>query len=472
MKTLKALLLGSAAGLAAISAAQAADLPVKAKVAAQYVKICSLYGVGFYYIPGTDTCVQIGGYVRADYTYNGQGGGTPNYAGANGRQTRTDTSDFATRARAWVGVDARSQSAYGTVRSYMRIGFQNENQQGSSSPSIYFNRAFVQFAGFTFGRVQSPTDIFTLDSYQYGTPRIGADTDGNGVNAASYTMEFGGGLSLLLGIEERGGGRQKPVVNLATASSFAIGSAATNASNGERFPDFEGVLSWKEAWGNIGVFAVGHDASGGYYGATTTTGHPGDAIGWAAGIGGELKLPLFGPGDRIGAQFVYSDGAAGYATYADTAHGLYGSGNQVALGWITDGVYAPGTDVELTKVSSVTAGYEHKWSPDWATSIYGAYLHIDYSGNATRLICTSATVLNAATAAHCSPDYSVFYVGTRTEWHPVKDLSLGLDVMYSQVDTAFSGLATLPAAGARPAGIYDLSDQGIVTVTMRAQKNF
>jgi Porin subfamily len=27
-------------------------------------KICSLYGDGFYYIPGTDTCLKMGGYLR------------------------------------------------------------------------------------------------------------------------------------------------------------------------------------------------------------------------------------------------------------------------------------------------------------------------------------------------------------------------------------------------------------------------
>ena len=41
--------------------AQAADLPVKAK-AVEYVRICSLYGAGFFYIPGTDTCIKLGGY--------------------------------------------------------------------------------------------------------------------------------------------------------------------------------------------------------------------------------------------------------------------------------------------------------------------------------------------------------------------------------------------------------------------------
>ena len=66
MKMVKSLLLGSAAGLVAMAGAQAADLPVKAKPV-QYVKICSLYGAGFYYIPGTDTCIKIGGlFVRSE----------------------------------------------------------------------------------------------------------------------------------------------------------------------------------------------------------------------------------------------------------------------------------------------------------------------------------------------------------------------------------------------------------------------
>ena len=53
MKMVKSLILGSAAGLIAMGGAQAADLPVKAK-AVEYVRICSLYGAGFWYIPGTD----------------------------------------------------------------------------------------------------------------------------------------------------------------------------------------------------------------------------------------------------------------------------------------------------------------------------------------------------------------------------------------------------------------------------------
>ena len=71
MKMVKSLLLGSAAGVVAVAGAQAADLPVKAKPV-QYVKICTLYGDGFYYIPGSDTCIRFNGYIRADYGWNGR----------------------------------------------------------------------------------------------------------------------------------------------------------------------------------------------------------------------------------------------------------------------------------------------------------------------------------------------------------------------------------------------------------------
>jgi Porin subfamily len=62
MRKGKSLPLAIAAVVAAADG-QAADMPVKAKPV-QYVKICSLYGDGFYYIPGTDTCLKLGGYLR------------------------------------------------------------------------------------------------------------------------------------------------------------------------------------------------------------------------------------------------------------------------------------------------------------------------------------------------------------------------------------------------------------------------
>src|SRR6266699_6422773 len=105
MKMVKSLLLGTAAGFVAVAGAQAADMPVKAAV--EYVKICNLYGDGFFYLPGTETCIRIGGSVQADYYYNASGGQQPLYfangfANTGGAQDRT-TSAWASRARADVG---------------------------------------------------------------------------------------------------------------------------------------------------------------------------------------------------------------------------------------------------------------------------------------------------------------------------------------------------------------------------------
>jgi hypothetical protein len=65
MRKMRNALLAATAGIATIAGAQAADLPAKAKPI-QYVKVCSLYGAGFYYIPGTDICLKVGGYLRAE----------------------------------------------------------------------------------------------------------------------------------------------------------------------------------------------------------------------------------------------------------------------------------------------------------------------------------------------------------------------------------------------------------------------
>src|SRR6266699_3026196 len=82
MSLIKGALLSTAAVLVSLGTAHAADLPVKA-AAVQYMKVCSLYGDGFYYIPGTDTCLKIGGFLRTEVDYNAGGSFTTFLNGAN-----------------------------------------------------------------------------------------------------------------------------------------------------------------------------------------------------------------------------------------------------------------------------------------------------------------------------------------------------------------------------------------------------
>ena len=129
MKMVKSLLLGSAAGLVAVAGAQAADLPVKAKPV-EYVKICSIYGAGFFYIPGTDTCIKIGGWVRAEDGL--QRGRQPHATTTQVAAAVTTASTLPTRSarsRLVMSLDVRTQTEYGTLRAYTRAGFQRTTNE-------------------------------------------------------------------------------------------------------------------------------------------------------------------------------------------------------------------------------------------------------------------------------------------------------------------------------------------------------
>src|SRR6516165_8335284 len=121
MKTVKSLLLGSAAALAVMGGAQAADLPVKAKPV-EYVKICSLYGAGFYYIPGTDTCIKFGGYLRVDVLANSNSDNTGNVTPQGSAKNRL-TNGYTWRSREDFNTDTRTQTEYGVLRTYADFTF-------------------------------------------------------------------------------------------------------------------------------------------------------------------------------------------------------------------------------------------------------------------------------------------------------------------------------------------------------------
>ena len=199
MKMVKSLLLGSAATLIAVAGAQAADLPVKAK-AVEYVKVCSLYGAGFYYIPGTDTCIKIGGFVRTEWNHNAAGSFNPTVNEDPGLYTRR-TDVLVNRTRGLFSFDVRSQTEYGTLRSYVRAGWQwtsNTDTTGGSSTTVYLDRAFIQFAGFTFGKTQSFFDVPDIADMTYQTEYSRNNTGGSGTPVFAYTAMLGNGVTCLL----------------------------------------------------------------------------------------------------------------------------------------------------------------------------------------------------------------------------------------------------------------------------------
>jgi len=227
MKMVKSAFLASAAGLVAMSGAQAADLPVKAKPV-EYVKVCSLYGAGFYYIPGTDICMKVGGYIRWQETANpGSNISGGPFFGTGGRATRTDSQDFAQRTRALATFDTRQQTAYGTLRTYLLLGFNQDSTSGpTTAPTVYMTRGFIQIAGFTFGKATSFFDFTSTAAVSYNAGMLhNADTGDAGHMVAAYTAQFGGGWSATISAEQA---RRRGSVNLSnSATEFNLNALST-----------------------------------------------------------------------------------------------------------------------------------------------------------------------------------------------------------------------------------------------------
>jgi hypothetical protein len=171
MKTL----LGTAAGLMVATGAYAADLPGEAAPAAvDYVKVCDAYGAGFFYIPGTETCLDISGRVRARIAYS------------NGT---TDTLAFKTDAQ--VKFDARTASDLGTVRSFFVL------QLDSADGGLSADDAFIQVGYLTVGKIGNAYgDVFYGD-----TGAIFGAFDQSSTGAQVMVDNLGGGFYVGAGIQ-------------------------------------------------------------------------------------------------------------------------------------------------------------------------------------------------------------------------------------------------------------------------------
>jgi porin-like protein len=453
MKMVKSLVLGSAAGLLAMGGAQAADLPVKAK-AVEYVKICSLYGAGFFYIPGTDTCIKLGGYLRVDTTFNGNIYDGPAWNGDLGQQNRY-RDYFAARSRLAFTVDTRTATEYGVVRTFGQADFQFSTQgvgatvnpnNFTASPSagtssgllngpgegyVAVEYVFIQFAGFTFGKSASaystPWHGFPGNNSSF---LLGGHDTITGVNNIQYTAQFGNGVSATIGLDD-------PVVFNRTAvyNLGATGAAITpvsgiglsgNAYAGVRAPDVVGNIRVDQAWGLFQISGALHEVSGSYNilniataatggvsvaGAAPNTlseisGHPETKWGGSVMAALQIKNIPTGPGDdfKIDASYAWGDTKNVISTSsASPSFAMFsGSGSayqSVGLGVTTDAVWAPvgtGSDgnLKLTKAWGVRGAFNHNWDPFWSTSLFGSYSSVRYDG--------SVGDLNSAKGIYCA----------------------------------------------------------------------
>ncbi|WP_298244767.1 porin [uncultured Bradyrhizobium sp.] len=513
MKLVKSLLLGSAAGLIAVGGAQAADLPVKAK-AVEYVRICSLYGAGFYYIPGTDTCIKLGGYLRAEVAlgtnsvYNASNGSP---AGAHNRLSNY----YTMRAREDLNIDTRTATEYGVVRTFFDATFSwttggytgtgsgtgttlysgaaqsggfggvgNPSDGGVAGGSLGVYYAFIQFAGFTMGKAVSQFDApWTNYPGNNFDGLVGGSGTVTGVNQFTYTADFGQGVTASFSAEDATAYYQAGNLNMSGISAAGLigGSYGSNSIGGSRSPNLVGMVRVDQAWGLFQASVAAHDNHVGYYGATEVTGHPDDKWGWAVQLALSIKNIPTGAGDVINIQGVYTDGATrynfqslagvNYAMYSGT--GAVGAYQSLGVANAPDTVYVTGGQQESIKTWGFRGAYTHNWDPYWNTAIYGAWASVNYGTLGKATVCAGMVGLLGLTG-NCDPNFNIGQVGLITRWTPVKNLTFSADVNWTRLDQKYSGLIAAPASAgtAKPAAVYEMKDQDSFTLLLRAQRNW
>ncbi|MCJ8240205.1 porin [Peteryoungia algae] len=234
---IKSLLLGSAAALAVVSGAQAADAIVAAEPEPmEYVRVCDAFGTGYFYIPGTETCLKIGGEVRVTLSANEN-------SGLFGTTTTNDDWDSAVRAR--LSFEAKNDSELGTIGSYIRI--QADSQGATTSGvGVTLDQAYITVGGFKVGRAVTFADDWGLagesDSF-FGNTKF---------NMASYTYSADA-FTVGLGIDDLsdsgavagtpgflGGGNE---VGLEGVVSASLGMATVTVNGVYDFGSEEGAIA-------------------------------------------------------------------------------------------------------------------------------------------------------------------------------------------------------------------------------------
>jgi len=251
---IKSLLLGSAAALVAVSGVQAADAVVVAEPEpAEYVRICDVYGAGYFYIPGTETCLRIGGSLR--YTMG---------FGDFGAQDLLDKGDGLSTHDSWAStaefrfnINTGQETELGTLSTFVQARFNwgsgglnninvgglpgtGINVHGEKGAQLYFG--WMQLGGLRIGVDESLFSTFP----GYAGNVINDTLVGYGpfrTGLISYTFDAGNGFSIAASLEHGD-------------DSFSLGGGPSFTSIDSYVPHVVLGARYQQGWGAItGVVA-------------------------------------------------------------------------------------------------------------------------------------------------------------------------------------------------------------------------
>jgi hypothetical protein len=336
---IKSLILGSAAALLAVSGARAADAVMAPEPEpVDYVRVCDAYGAGFFYIPGTETCLSINGYVWFQVgTSSADIGDTPGYYGFS-------SDGWSTGSRVRINFDVRSDTELGTLRGWMRLQADFDGSKVGDGP-VAIDQAWVQLGGLAMGYGESAW------FYQFNNSK------------GNYGSFSWGGL--YYGYQERSqiryefGGKE---------GFYGLVSLENPADEFSYMPDVVGRIGFGSAWGDARLtVAYDHDRNGVAIG---------DDSAIAASLGVLLNVPSM-PGSALKIIGYYNSAASNYGPGT-----VFGGGTQPEwsvlasflyqatpnLGLIVSGqyfsdAYGPGADDTTDGTSAWAAEVSAVWNP-------------------------------------------------------------------------------------------------------------
>jgi len=435
------------------------------RVRRSYVKVCDAYGAGFFYIPGTDTCLKIGGKVRVDYAYTPAQNQVYQKASAAGNGYYVGGNETVTgyEARAAISLDARTQTSWGTVQTVLVDRLTNATgilkQTGadvSSASAAQVESAYIRFAGFTAGRASEIT------AFMPGSPNIFTAgghwaSYSNGVIQLAYTAVLGGGLSATIGIED-----PSDFNNVAAGGDGYSAAGITGQTlNGYvmKSPVLAGNIMCDQSWGTVGVTGslVNNNVS---YSTTTSAVSPVtsySATGWSTTAVAKINLPQLAAGDALWLTAGYTKG------FLDQILGWSNFKSSDTKNFVGGVVYTPASfyvwgngTTEQTAAWNVAGDLLHYWTSSLRSNFQVSYAAVTPGSYTQTQTFTGGGLqkMNFTT------------VGANLIWSPVKDFDIGVDALYQKVNQNYVAGELSTLGGLTPAGSYD-NIEGRVRVERR-----
>ena len=399
---------------------------------------------GSFKLPGSDTSMKIGGFLRADFTYDfdtnsdALGDGSfyfsviplDNTAGAN-----KDGEFRFTSRQTWIDITTSTPSEYGEITTYVAINF---SRGGTPRPTFTdteftlngFTPKLVESYG-TIGPLLVGQTVSTFSDYSsYPTTLDWFNTVGETwiyQTQIRYTHDLGDGMVLKLALENPelhavatnvGAAVSTRASALTSVSDFAQTTAATGTGAGggpDSYPDAVIKLEYDQSWGHLGLGAVFRNLE-----FDNGAGAQDSALGWGTIIG--LWLPTFGD-DSLNASLIYGEGVGRY---------VFGGLTDALIRNVTSG----GTpDVDPVTTWGWHVGYQHWWTDSLASNAVFGWVH-------TEIDVLDAFGPGQRGVASFDTNENIQSVHANILWYPADPVTIGLEYIFGARDAIDGQYAT------------------------------